>query len=333
MLDWWREIRKPAVMRITVNPNDRVTAEKLVSCGLFDKHEANKAFTAFDRMRKRPKLPTVKAFFDAMRCNKSEFAVQVLLLPRQLTDRLLPAEVDTLQITFAEFSVAVWLLCSFDLATLAFSMMDTRGLGRVTRDQVRDAVKTVYATGNKNLKARLEGNSKSSIDAKLIRLLDGFGLELSKQDFLELTSKYHYLLLPAFQLQRAVRDTVFGPTVADWQRLEGRRRGLVAGRTVQQVIRHLATQLPDLQACVPNDTDIYKFECQKQRVLDHAVRAYREGNYQRAKTVYGHYEKFDPKAHDLHQPDGKFQKSEALTIMSIDQPHSSRDFRRRRSAK
>ena len=64
-------------------------------------------------------------FYRFFRLETSIFCTQILLMPKKIPIEGLSAkEVEKVCFSFAEFALAVWLLCAFDLGTLAFYMMD-----------------------------------------------------------------------------------------------------------------------------------------------------------------------------------------------------------------
>ena len=314
-----------------MDPEETKGAAVLVEQKLFDKREIDLVFKAYHRARTRTarrkrrenmrccgmcwrrtklstesqKLSTIREFYAYYRLEPSSFTTQILLLAK--TDFKAGDDPDEVQLAFLEFAVAVWLLCSFQLATLAFSIMDTDGWGHATRDQIRKLVAQVYANPTKTVGKRIDaslkgGESASNLqgaDEKMTKFLGPLNAKqtISLAEFSAITKKHHNLLVPAFRVQRAVRETTFGHNT-NWDKVEVRRQEVVGGRTIREVITDLGI-MP--AGCVPKKEETYKYEVDSTKVLDHAVEAYRSGDYDRARTIHEHFQNFDtlnPKAQE-----------------------------------
>lgn len=305
---------------------ERAAAAQLVAAGLFEARDMDAVFRAFDRARRRSRARRVREartccwclkrkkmtaeerattriqeFYAYYRLEPSAFTTQVLLLPKKDFRGDEPLKTD---LAFAEFAVSLWLLCSFDLATLAFSIVDTEGWGRASREEIRGLVAQVYAPPVKALARRVDGalggTAKNGTDDKIAKLF-GRKDEVTLAEFADVARKHHNLLLPAFRVQRAVREKTFGH-LTNWDAVEVRRRKTVRGRTVRQVIADLG--MAAFQDAVPPAQDTYKYELDASKVLDQAAEAYKRGDYDRARQIHAHFTDFDtknPKALELQR--------------------------------
>ena len=289
------------------NPMDKMAAMRLVDAGLWEAKEVESLYAAFNKIRakdghrkkaaNRYRLPTIADFYRYFRLETSVFCTQVLLLPKQVPLEGMPVEeVEKLELSFCEFCLSTWVLCAFELGTLAFSMMDSDQKGYLTRDEVREAVARIYSIHNTS--GRIFDGTKS-VDKKLERVLEGLDCNssgfVSRDEFLSFSHRYHHLLLPAFGVQRSVRERIFGPTMR-WAANERRRQRLVQQRTVQQVVADIAKLIPELgDASAPRqgDGDYYKHETDGDKVLDHAAAAYRNGDFDQARKIYDYHARGD----------------------------------------
>ncbi|KAK7248055.1 hypothetical protein SO694_00087134 [Aureococcus anophagefferens] len=290
------------------NPMDKMAAMRLVDAGLWEAREVDALYKAFNRIRakdghrrkatNRYRLPTIADFYRYFRLETSVFCTQVLLLPKAVPLGGMPVEeIEKLELSFCEFALSTWVLCSFELGTLAFSMMDGDQKGYLTRGEVREAVARIYSVHNAGGRGLFDGTKP--VDKKLDKVMEGLDCNasgfVSRDEFLSFSHRHHHLLLPAFGVQRSVRERVFGPTVR-WAANERRRQRLVQQRTVQQVVADIAKLVPELgggAAPRPGEGDYYRHEPDGDKVMDHAAMAYRNGDMDQARRIYDYHARGD----------------------------------------
>ncbi|KAH8053559.1 hypothetical protein JL722_9402 [Aureococcus anophagefferens] len=290
------------------NPMDKMAAMRLVDAGLWEAREVDALYKAFNRIRakdghrrkatNRYRLPTIADFYRYFRLETSVFCTQVLLLPKAVPLGGMPVEeIEKLELSFCEFALSTWVLCSFELGTLAFSMMDGDQKGYLTRGEVREAVARIYSVHNAGGRGLFDGTKP--VDKKLDKVMEGLDCNasgfVSRDEFLSFSHRHHHLLLPAFGVQRSVRERVFGPTVR-WAANERRRQRLVQQRTVQQVVADIAKLVPELgggAAPRPGAGDSYMHEPDGDKVMDHAAMAYRNGDMDQARRIYDYHARGD----------------------------------------
>ncbi|KAH8080969.1 hypothetical protein JL720_8864 [Aureococcus anophagefferens] len=180
-------------------------------------------------------------------------------------------EIEKLELSFCEFALSTWVLCSFELGTLAFSMMDGDQKGYLTRGEVREAVARIYSVHNAGGRGLFDGTKP--VDKKLDKVMEGLDCNasgfVSRDEFLSFSHRHHHLLLPAFGVQRSVRERV----VADIAKLVPELGGGAAPR--------------------PGEGDYYRHEPDGDKVMDHAAMAYRNGDMDQARRIYDYHARGD----------------------------------------
>ncbi|KAJ1449762.1 hypothetical protein M885DRAFT_622280 [Pelagophyceae sp. CCMP2097] len=295
-----------AATAFDVDPAERAQGARLCDAGLWTARELDSLHKCFERMRRKdahhhvaadPKrLPTFADFHRYFRLEETAFTHQVLLLPKAISvDGVEAADVAKLTLNFAEFGLSVWVLCSFELATLAFAMMDVDQRGELTRDQVRLAVARTYSIHAMGRRGMDIFDGTKSVDTKLKRVMEGLDVNasgrVSRAEFVAFAHRYHYMLLPAFGVQRSVRERIFGTTVR-WAHVEREKARGAAGRTIQQVVSEVAKLIPEMGrggAVDARPTEAYLRETDPDRLLEMAAEAYRRGDYDRAKAIYAYH--------------------------------------------
>lgn len=115
----------------------------------------------------------------------------------------------------------MWLLTHFALGTLAFNLYDKDGSGGLTRDEIEDIVASVYSTAG-----GAQSRQDKPLDIRAKQILDGMDVDgdgnVTKDEFVAMVNNYHYLLMPAFEIQAKVRQKLFGYFI-DWTEEESRR--------------------------------------------------------------------------------------------------------------
>jgi len=124
-------------------------------------------------------------------------------------------------VTYAQFCMAVWLLTHYEISTLAFNMYDVDGSGTLDIDEVKTIVKKIYSSTSEG------ADQGDPLDEKSMQVLDGMDVDgngdVSRPEFVAMIRNYHYLMMPAFVLQRSVRENIFGMFL-DWEGIEEERR-------------------------------------------------------------------------------------------------------------
>ncbi|GMI40074.1 hypothetical protein TeGR_g4288 [Tetraparma gracilis] len=136
-------------------------------------------------------------------------------------------------LSFAQFSMAVWLLTHYELATLSFNMFDVDGSGNLDIDEVKKIVSKVYSNSSPahgGAMVAADGHTAqvgTPVDERAMQILEGMDVDgngdVSKAEYCAMVKKYHYMLMPAFVLQKTVRDKIFGH-YADWAAIELERQ-------------------------------------------------------------------------------------------------------------
>ena len=120
--------------------------------------------------------------------------------------------------TFDQFCMSIWMLTYFQMHTLAFNMSDVDGSGSLDIEEVQKLVARVYG------RSSVDGGA--SMEEKAGEILEGMDVDndgcVTKAEFKTMSHKYHYLMLPAFELQNRVRGKVFGAYI-DWKKEEEKR--------------------------------------------------------------------------------------------------------------
>lgn len=309
---------------------DRMAAMRLVDAGLWDAKEVEALYRAFNKIRAKdghrkkaanPKTrhPSLSDFYRYFRLDASSFLQQVLLMPKRVPlEGLDPGEVDKVSLSFPEFALAVWLLCAFELATLAFSMMDTDQKGYLTRYEVRRAVAEIYSIHNSG--PRVVDGVKP-VDLKLQKIMQSLDADnsgtISRAEFLAFSHQHHHMLLPAFAVQRSVRERVFGQTFR-WAAVERKRQKLVGQRTIQAVVDDIARLVPEIgggSTGGAGEGDAYLHETDADKVLDHAAAAYKNGDMRQAKKIYDYHA---GGGGATNSNDSAVRKSTSVSAMTLD---------------
>mmetsp|Transcript_11746 Transcript_11746/g.24031 ORF Transcript_11746/g.24031 Transcript_11746/m.24031 type:complete len:341 (-) Transcript_11746:19-1041(-) len=123
-------------------------------------------------------------------------------------------------LTFAQFCMAIYMLTFIEIPSLAFNMYDTDGSNSLDLAEVKQLVFNVYgATG--------AATGEDGVDVRVKQVLDGMDADhdgdISKEEFAALVQNFHYILLPAFQVQNGVRTKIFGGYV-NWVQQEEKNK-------------------------------------------------------------------------------------------------------------
>lgn len=307
-----RKLRGPNPLQADdANPMDRMAAQRLVDAGLWEAREVEALYRAWNKIRAkdghrrkardaRTRLPTIADFYRYFRLEPSVFCTQVLLLPKRVPLEGVPVEeVEAFTLGFAEFALSTWLLCAFELSTLAFSLMDDGQKGYLTRDEVRAAVARVYSIHNTGGRGVDLFDGIKTVDKKLEKVMEGLDCNasgfVSRDEFVSFAHRYHHLLLPAFGVQRSVRERVFGTTFR-WAAVERKRQRTAGAKSVQRVVDDVLPLLPELGAAAgaPRGAgEYYKHEPDADKVLDHAAMAYKNGDFSKAREIYDYHARGD----------------------------------------
>ena len=108
------------------------------------------------------------------------------------------------EIDFSEFVLCIWNYCTFELKALvkfAFGLFDIDGSGSLEKDEVEELIAQVYGDAwNSNMRVQ-----------KVVDLIDinGDGV-VSFEEFQDFNRKYPCLLFPAFKMQMALRENIYG---------------------------------------------------------------------------------------------------------------------------
>ena len=325
---YFKRMEKGTLRDAHANPLDRMAAMRLVDAGLWDARETEYLYKAYNKIRAKDghrhkatnpnRFPNVADFYRFFRLEKSVFCTQILLMPKKLPIEGLSAkDVEKVCFSFAEFALAVWLLCAFDLGTLAFYMMDTEHKGYLNRGEVRIAVARIYSVHNTG--PRLIDGTKP-LDSKLTRVMNSLDANgngnISRQEFLTFSHQHHHLLMPAFSIQRSVRERVFGMTFK-WDKVETKRKRVVGTRSIQQVVDDVARLIPEIggNSSEPvGSGEAYTRESDPDKVLDHAAAAYQRGDLAKAKEIYAYLDE----GIGERSRDGNVRKSSAVAGFSLD---------------
>ena len=302
----------------------------------WDAKETEKLYSAYNKIRAKDghrhraknaktRYPTVADFYRFFRLETSIFCTQILLMPKKIPIEGLSAkEVEKVCFSFAEFALAVWLLCAFDLGTLAFYMMDRDHKGYLNRGEVRLAVAQIYSVHNTG--PRLIDGTKP-LDSKLTRVMNTLDANgngnISRDEFVAFSHQHHHLLMPAFSIQRSVRERAFGMTF-NWEKIETKRKRVVGTRSIQQVVDDVARLIPEIGGGRSSDEKVgegeaYMRESDPDKVLDHAAAAYQRGDLEKAKEIYAYIEQGGGTDHR----DGNVRKSSAVAGFSLDSTHDA----------
>ena len=122
-------------------------------------------------------------------------------------------------LTFAQFCMSLYMLTFIEMPSLAFNMYDNDGSGTLDIGEVRGLVYKVYGSSG----GKQTNDDGSEVDVKVQQVLDGMDADhdgvITKEEFAALVHNFHYLLLPAFQVQNRCRTKIFSGYV-DWIREE-----------------------------------------------------------------------------------------------------------------
>ena len=333
---YFKRMEKGTLKDADTNPMDRMAAMRLVDAGLWDAKETEKLYSAYNKIRAKDghrhkaknaktRYPTVADFYRFFRLETSIFCTQILLMPKKIPIEGLSAkDVEKVCFSFAEFALAVWLLCAFDLGTLAFYMMDRDHKGYLNRGEVRLAVAQIYSVHNTG--PRLIDGTKP-LDSKLTRVMNTLDANgngnISRDEFVAFSHQHHHLLMPAFSIQRSVRERAFGMTF-NWEKIETKRKRVVGTRSIQQVVDDVARLIPEIGGGRGSDEKVgegeaYMNETDPDKVLDHAAAAYQRGDLDKAKEIYAYIEQGGGSEHR----DGNVRKSSAVAGFSLDSTHDA----------
>ena len=333
---YFKRMEKGTLRDDDTNPMDRMAAMRLVDAGLWDAKETEKLYSAYNKIRAKDghrhkaknaktRYPTVADFYRFFRLETSIFCTQILLMPKKIPIEGLSAkDVEKVCFSFAEFALAVWLLCAFDLGTLAFYMMDRDHKGYLNRGEVRLAVAQIYSVHNTG--PRLIDGTKP-LDSKLTRVMNTLDANgngnISRDEFVAFSHQHHHLLMPAFSIQRSVRERAFGMTF-NWEKIETKRKRVVGTQSIQQVVDDVARLIPEIGGGRSSDEKVgegeaYMNETDPDKVLDHAAAAYQRGDLEKAKEIYAYIEQGGGSEHR----DGNVRKSSAVAGFSLDSTHDA----------
>ena len=124
-----------------MNPVERMAGKKMVEIGMFDEKEVERLYRSYARLRGADtrRMATLEDVYHFFRVEQSAFTTQVFLLPLDVPiEGVNDENFDKVEMEFTAYSLAIWIICSFELATLAFNMMDEEGCGELTRDQIKE---------------------------------------------------------------------------------------------------------------------------------------------------------------------------------------------------
>ena len=68
---------------------------------------------------------------------------------------------------------------------------------------------------------------------------------ISRDEFVAFSHQHHHLLMPAFSIQRSVRERAFGMTF-NWEKIETKRKRVVGTSSIQQVVDDVARLIPEI---------------------------------------------------------------------------------------
>jgi hypothetical protein len=140
-----------------------------------------------------------------------------LMADRLRQEKMGAAKIPTL--TFAQFCMSIYMLTFIEMPSLAFNMYDTDGSGTLDLEEVKGLVYKVYGSSG----ATQINDDGSEVGSKVQQVLDGMDADhdgvITKPEFAALVHRFHYLLLPAFQVQNRCRTKMFSGYV-DWKREE-----------------------------------------------------------------------------------------------------------------
>ena len=133
-----------------MTPIEERTVAELRRMALFEDAEIARLFRSYCAIRgktpAREDLMGIRlgALYKYLRIDRSEFSDQVFLLPVHVAEGgLRPKQLLNSRLNFAGFAAVVWTFCAFELATLAFNMVDKDNKGHLTREEVTEVVAQV----------------------------------------------------------------------------------------------------------------------------------------------------------------------------------------------
>jgi hypothetical protein len=104
-------------------------------------------------------------------------------------------------LSFAQFSMAVWLLTHYELATLSFNMFDVDGSGNLDIDEVKKIVSKVYSNSSPahgGAMVAADGHTAqvgTPVDERAMQILEGMDVDgngdVSKAEYCAMVKKYH----------------------------------------------------------------------------------------------------------------------------------------------
>ena len=93
--------------------------------------------------------------------------------------------------------------------------------------EVEKIVAEIYSTSSARAGREINVTSRP-IDDRATQILEGMDVngdgKVTKEEFVLMVKNYHHLMMPAFTLQRKVREKIFGFGNVNWDEEEGKRR-------------------------------------------------------------------------------------------------------------
>ena len=177
-------------------PGQGELATKLFHELKLDKEHIDLFYSVFKKIdRDNSNAIDLEEFYRFFKLEPSPFADKVF----SLMDEDSSGEID-----FSEFVLCIWNYCTFELKALvkfAFGLFDIDGSGSLEKDEVEELIAQVYGDAwSSNMRVQ-----------KVVDLIDinGDGV-VSFEEFQDFNRKYPCLLFPAFKMQMALRENIYG---------------------------------------------------------------------------------------------------------------------------
>ena len=240
------------------NPMDRMAAMRLVDATLWDAKETEKLYAAYNKIRAKDghrhraknaktRYPTVADFYRFFRLETSIFCTQILLMPKKIPIEGLSAK-EVEKVCFSFRGVRASRMAPLRLRPRNPSVLHDgprpQGLFEQRRSQISrgpDLLRAQHgpATHRRHETARLETHTR---DEHVGREWEWEHFEGRIRRF---SHQHHHLLMPAFSIQRSVRERAFGMTF-NWEKIETKRKRVVGTRSIQQVVDDVARLIPEI---------------------------------------------------------------------------------------